>query len=348
VALGDGTVLVVGDDFDCQPGGAHPGSERAERYDPAADAWLDVQSLNNPRKTPATVVLRDGSAMVLGGVNANDVSFSSTKVFSPATGKWRDGPLLNLARGRPLAAALSDGRILVVSETSNRRASSEIYDPVSRAWLPTTSVPPTTGLEQIVALSDGRVLGTGYDGADSEPAPVAYVYDPRSNDWTRVDTPDQFEYALVALADGGALAIGGNDGGDLAGGTGAMVDRVSRFDPASGQWASVAPVPTIRFGAQVVGLADGRVLVAGGAEGRGANFDERDGPTLRSTEIYDSDANTWTAAGDLLEPRKDGYAVALDDGSALVLGGDDDYDTQGATPWCPTPLTSVERFTPGS
>jgi hypothetical protein len=97
----------------------------------------------------------------------------------------------------------------------------------------------------------------------------------------------------------------------------------------------------------VVTLADGRVLVTGGQAG-GGGFGEPEGKTLRSTEIYDPEANAWTAAGDLLEARKDGYAVGLDDGSALVLGGDDDYNISGDVPWCPTPLESVERFDPGS
>ena len=57
VLLGDGTVLAVGSDSACVPGGAEPGSETAEVYDPIADAWVEVESLNNPRKVPATVGL---------------------------------------------------------------------------------------------------------------------------------------------------------------------------------------------------------------------------------------------------------------------------------------------------
>jgi hypothetical protein len=95
------------------------------------------------------------------------------------------------------------------------------------------------------------------------------------------------------------------------------------------------------------------VLVAGGRaaspsdSGSTSPF-EAEGQTLRSTEIYDPEADTWTTTGDLLVPRKDGHVLTLRDGTALVLGGDDDYNTQGDVPWCPTPLTSVERFDLGS
>ena len=134
VLLGDGTVLAIGDDKDCYPGGASEGSERAESYDPATDTWTEEGSLNKPRKLPATVVLDDGSAMVIGGLNSDDQGFSSTKIFSPATRSWTDGPLLGAARATPHAAVLVDGRVLVVDwQRSRSRTTSEIFDAPIRA-----------------------------------------------------------------------------------------------------------------------------------------------------------------------------------------------------------------------
>ena len=83
VRLGDGTVLAVGSDQSCAPGGAIEGSETAEAYDPTADTWSAVESLNKPRKSPATVSLASGRALVIGGLNADDIAFSSTKIFDP-------------------------------------------------------------------------------------------------------------------------------------------------------------------------------------------------------------------------------------------------------------------------
>jgi hypothetical protein len=91
VGLGDGSVLGVGDDAACLPGPAEPGSETAERYDPATDTWTAAESLNKPRKSFATVVTQDGRALVLGGTNDEDQLFSSTKLFDPGTGRWSDG-----------------------------------------------------------------------------------------------------------------------------------------------------------------------------------------------------------------------------------------------------------------
>lgn len=347
VVLGDGTVLAVGDDFSCFPGGAMAGSERAEVYDPGADKWTEVKSLNKPRKMAATVILIDGSAMVLGGLNTEDVSFSSTKIFSPSTKTWTDGPLLTIARGAPAAVALADGRVLVVStQGTEGEASREIYDPESNEWSIAEPFPAGTGVERLIRLADDRVLGLGWDTTGTEPSPIAFLYDADADTWTPVTVPDRgFGYEVAALPDGGAVAVGGNDGGELFGGDGSLVTRVDRFDPATGQWSPVAPLTTPRMGFQAVALEDGRVLVTGGETGGTV---DTAGETVRSTELYDPETDTWTAQGDILEPRKEGYLVALPHGNAaLLLGGNDDRNTEGATPWCPEPLSTVELFTFG-
>ena len=113
VVLGDGSVLAVGDDFACFPGPALEGSERAERYDPTTDTWTEAESLNKPRKTFAMVRLADGRALVIGGLDPEEASYSSTKLFDPAAGSWTDGPLLDVARDDPAAATLTEGEVVV-------------------------------------------------------------------------------------------------------------------------------------------------------------------------------------------------------------------------------------------
>ena len=346
VLLGDGTLLAVGDDFACHPGGAAPGSETAELYDPVADTWVEVPSLNNPRKVPATVGLGDGSAMVIGGVNQADIGFSSTKVFSPATRTWSDGPLLGVARGMPLAAVLKDGRVLVVSEgrTEGNRTTSEIYDPAAGTWTNAGAWRAGTSIMGLVSLRDGHALALGIDSNDTEPTSVTLLFDPSSGDWSGIDPPpDASNAALIALADGGAMLIGGaaflGFDEDVDAGR-----RVHRFDPGSARWAPASPMTTARFDPQVVVLADGRVLVAGG----GTTIHDTQGAMVSSTEIYEPSTDRWTFGPDIREPRKEGLAVLLGDGSVLLLGGNAKFNTEGDTPFCAPPLQTVERFDPGS
>ena len=114
----------------------------------------------------------------------------------------------------------------------------------------------------MVGLRDGTVLAVGTYEGDSDPTPDAHRYDPVAGTWTDAHGLAQFGYALVAMPDGGALAVGGGDGGELWGGTGALTSRVHRFDPATGTWIEVASMATPRWEPQVVVLADGRRIAA--------------------------------------------------------------------------------------
>lgn len=334
VVLGGSTVLAVGDDFACYPGPAAAGSETAERYDPAADAWTAAPSLNKPRKEPATVVLPDGAALVVGGLNDADQPFSSTKRFDPGAGTWADGPLMNLGRERPLAVSLAAGGVFVVSETQ-ARFTSELLDPSTGTWRTTASLPSGARIDDMVALRGGTILAVGSDMNGSEGSPAAYQYDPGVDGWTAVGGLARSGYELVAAADGAALAIGGN-----VGGAGDVTARVDRFDPAAASWAEVAAMTTPRTEAQIVVLPKGGILVAGGSNGDSPTS----GHALTSTEVYDPAANRWIPGTDLLEPRYGGHALAFENGSVLLLGGANDFNTEGDTPWCPTPLVTTERL----
>ncbi len=348
VLLGDGTVLAVGDHSACLPGPAEPGSERAERYDSSTDMWTEAENLNKPRKSFAMVPLKDGAAMVVGGMNADDVPFSSTKVFAPDSGTWSDGPLLEIAVGDGLAATLTDGRVMsfrprFYGETGTATAV-ELLDPTAGRWEPGTEV--GIFVDGVLALSDGNLLARG---SAFESPELLYRYDPAADAWTNVASPIEIVSSmdfgrfgpLVALEDGDVLALSvAASSTDPFPSTG-----VRRFDGATGEWSEGAPTSTPREGAMIATLADGRVLVAGGA-----TSDENDmgARALATTEIYDPVADSWTAGPDLLEPRKDGHALLLTDGSVLIHGGDASFNVNGDVPWCPDPMTTTERVYLGS
>jgi large repetitive protein len=344
VLLGDGSVLAVGDDFACFPGPAQPGSERAERYDPTTDTWTEAASLNKPRKSFAMVALAEGGAVVVGGINPDDVPYSSTKIFDPDAGTWSDGPLLERAVGDPVAATLADGRTITLSpraygETGYATAV-ELLDLAASRWETRTEVEFYVG--SVLALTDGGLLVSGWA---FESPPLLSRYDPADDSWTNVAAPieivSSLDYGnfgpLVALDDGAVLALNvAPSSSDPFPST-----RVERFDRATRRWSEVASISTPREGAMITRLADGRVFVAGGAT---ANAEEGGALALATTEIYDAATDRWSAGPDLLEPRKDGHALLLEDGSILIHGGDASFNVHGDVPWCPDPMTSTERI----
>jgi hypothetical protein len=132
----------------------------------------------------------------------------------------------------------------------------------------------------------------------------------------------------ATLADGRILAVGGTTTTSSVG----ALASVEIYDPASGIWTSGPSLREARAYPVVVSLADGRVLVVGGA---------RDKVPLASTEIFDPTSGTWTAGPAMTTPRSVFAGVRLTDGRVLVVGGGTTREAGPAT-------ASAEIYDPAS
>jgi hypothetical protein len=339
--LGDETVLVVGDDHGCYPGPAEPGSETSERYDPIADEWTVAASLNKPRTAFAMVPAQDGGVMVIGGINDQDQPFSSTRRFDLDAATWVDGPLTTVAYGQVAATTLEDGRIFVIGPTmqtdTNTTSMVESLAPGADSW---DVADPVVGpsIHALTALGDGTLLGTGIG---YELPSMLVILDPDADHgWQPFPSPGFDLIERIVPFRGGMLAFGtlyDPMSGDVA----AVSPR--RWDPIGGAWIDTGPMAAPRSAAAIATLADGRVLVTGGVVG---GREPGNGEIVRSSEVYDPVAQTWSAGPDMLHLRYGGQAVVLDDGSVLVMGGQDALNEFGDAPFCPGALTSVERVVP--
>ena len=95
-----------------------------------------------------------------------------------------------------------------------------------------------------------------------------------------------------------------------------------------GKWVATGGMLRRRTeGHSVTLLGDGRVLVAGG-----------DG-AMNGAELYDPATGTWTATGNLFEPRSNHTATLLPDGRVLVAGGVSSFATEEV-------LASAELYDP--
>ncbi|HUP69940.1 MAG TPA: kelch repeat-containing protein [Acidimicrobiales bacterium] len=163
--LPDGRVLAVGGRrlvpraADVGPGGLVPLSgpvsevrdealDSVEVYDPATGGWTGEPAALAARTDHSATTLGDGQVLVAGGrLGALSNATSSADLFSasaPAgSSPWQTAPLMALPRLRHTATPLSDGTVLVAGGAPQLQSfvptavpGAELYDPVSKSWLP--------------------------------------------------------------------------------------------------------------------------------------------------------------------------------------------------------------------
>jgi hypothetical protein len=172
-----------------------------------------------------------------------------------------------------------------------------------------------------LVLDDGRVLFVG--GLAPKGAMTlgsAELYDPAKGTFAKTGSlaVARTYFAAAKLSRGRVLIAGGiNDGG------GALASA-EIFDAATGTFTPTkTPMTTPRVFPAATVLADGKVLIAGGMNqiqsySMGA-VSYLGG--VGSAELYDPEADTFTATGNLVESRAFAQAVTVA-GGALVLCGE--------------------------
>lgn len=283
---------------------------------------------------------------------------------------------MTTGRSAPHATLLSDGRVLITDDG----ISTEVYLPASGKFRQTnTQMPGRFDGHAATLLNDGRVLisGGGYTvdpGSTTYGGKHALLFDPAAETFTPtgdLNEPRQ-NHTATRLADGRVLIIGGTLD-VISGFTGSRtpVESVEIYDPATGTFRKIAATQS-RSGHAATRLADGRVLIVGGATSTGQAdaviFDPktetfspagslpvsptnpivillRDGRVLVlgrdlfQPEIYDPSTNSFRSAGQI-DPRHDYIAATLGDGRVLIGGGQSYND--------PMPLLSATIFDPST
>jgi hypothetical protein len=262
----DGSVLVAGG-F-----GAAGDSPIAtvERFDPDTGSWTATGPMLEARAVHEAVALADGRVLAMGGGSGGlgHTALASSEIYDPATGAWTaTGPLVE-ARVRHTATVLRDGRVLVaggfpgsggVSPVDESIATAELFDPTFPTWTPTGVMHQGRGRHTATLLADGTVLVTRLGRLGS-----AERYDPASGTWSTTGDLAVVRFVPTAtlLEDGTVLVAGGygdDPDGDIATRSG------ERYHPESGTWTAAGTMVAARTGHTATRLADGTVLVAGGA-----------------------------------------------------------------------------------
>ena len=278
-----------------------------------------------------STLLADGRVLVTGGTNGAVApgSFSSAEIYDPAAGHWTLTGSMTSAHAGQTATLLKDGRVLIVAGCDTH-STAEMYDPVTGkfALLGKVAVENTCS-STATLLPDGRVLiAGGYDSSNLA-SKVAELFDPASGKFTKTGSlhTARGNAQAALLPDGRVLIIGG----DQSGRTPSEVDLDSSeiYDPTTGKFSDAAKMETPRTNFSATLLADGKVLVAGGAYNSAAG-----GVFLDSAELYDPATGQFSPTGAMTFGRISDlgqshgtwgtiYTGLLADGRVLIVGGND-------------------------
>ena len=344
--LPDGRVLVVG-------GTDGTGVlADSEIYDPKANTWTSVRDLNldqsvvDPtaglmmdasgtlaiaRQLHSATLLADGRVLIAGGIGIERLdegvpvmeTLSSAHIFDPLTNAFERVGSLTTPRAWHVAAPLGAGAVLAggLDDTLQSSGTADVFDPETHTFTSVTMNDRHTWGALVSLGNEALVLG----GVD--------LFQTAQGSWAIAALPAVRAEVLASGADAfvegpaydvDLVHVGSNTfagGAYFAGGQAALeqgltaVASTARYDSATGAFEAGPDLRTARYACRVAtaGAATTDQLVIGGLDGQGQQ--------LRSCELWDSAANAFVGAADLITLRSDFCAVTLLDGRILVIGG---------------------------
>ncbi|MFD9692917.1 Kelch repeat-containing protein, partial [Kitasatospora sp. NPDC059088] len=281
-------------------------------------------------------------------------ALGTAEVYDPAPGTWAPtAGALTTARHGHAATVLPDGRLLVTGGTGTdgrALATVELLDPVARTW--SAAGPPMTDARtghRAVLLRNGKVLVVG--GALPTGGPDAALahcelHDPATGSWTPTGSllTARKGHQATLLADGRVLVTGGDPAAgpvtDPGGYDPHSLATAEVYDPATGTWTALGPMPGGRRGHRCLALRSGLVLLIGGTGGPAFAAGHR------NVTVLDPALGTWTATGPLATGRSDFAAVELADGRVLVAGGTALAGAAAPGPAPTEPAATAELYAP--
>ncbi|MFE3879179.1 DUF6603 domain-containing protein [Kitasatospora sp. NPDC059146] len=353
IRLTSGTVLVAG-------GADATGAALATAalFDPVAATWTAAPPLATARRGHSVSRLGDGRVVAVGGRSADSgapgPALGTAEVYDPAPGTWAPtAGALTTARHGHAATVLPDGRLLVTGGTGTdgrALATVELLDPVARTW--SAAGPPMTDARtghRAVLLRNGKVLVVG--GALPTGGPDAALahcelHDPATGSWTPTGSllTARKGHQATLLADGRVLVTGGDPAAgtvtDPGGYDPHSLATAEVYDPATGTWTALGPMPGGRRGHRCLALRSGLVLLIGGTGGPAFAAGHR------NVTVLDPALGTWTATGPLATGRSDFAAVELADGRVLVAGGTALAGAAAPGPAPTEPAATAELYAP--
>lgn len=280
-------------------------------------AIRQVATLLTARSAHTATTLRSGHVLIAGGMAGAEGSLASAELFDPGDNRIEQFVSLVERRAGHTATLLTDGRVLIAGGFSggDYLRSIEVFDPSTKRFRRAGSLITARSGHTATLLSDGRVLLAGGVGPGWTFLRSAELYDPktgRSEAVGAMSVPRESHTATL-LNDGRVVMVGGHNRRRP------YVEvhtSAETFSPRTRSFATTGALATPRHKHDAIRLADGRVLVVGGA-------DRSDRVHYATTEIYDPNAASFIPGPSMSSKRYKiaGTSVLLPNGEVLIASG---------------------------
>ena len=291
-------------------------------YDLGTAKWTAAAAMSTEREHTTATPLTNGLVLLAGGFGLGNTSLTTAELYDPAANTWTATGSLAQTRHDHTATVLANGKVLVVGGASweggyHVLATAELYDPVAGTWSSAGTLSTPRVAHTATLLTSGLVLVTGgnfYDGK-TKTVGTAELYDPATNAWTLTGAMKTVRSShCAALLPNGKVLVAGGINFLLANGLGSHINAAELYDPSTGKWTATGAMKLVRFNHTATVLANGKVLIAGGA-GTAA------GPAANG-ELYDVPTGTWSGTIAMTAGHYLHTATLLTTGKVLIAGGE--------------------------
>lgn len=316
---------------------AATGLASTEIYDYRRMQMVPGPTMNSSRALHLAVTLTDNRVLLIGGANSAGVILNTCEIYDPVTNTFTPTASMSTPRTLHAACRLADGRVMVAGGASaldpanlviTALSSVEIWNPATGLWTAANPISGTRLGVSLTLLSNSQVMVAGgvnvtyFLGFPSSANTVTTVqrWNPGTGLWTAGPNMAQdragHHFNQVTLADGRVLMSGGVDVPSLAGiNSSAPINGAELYNPTTNTWQTVN-MAAARALHSATRLADGRVVVCGGAQGTLL------APvSISGVEVFNPGTNTWAPAPALLGPRGAHNAALSPDGTLVLFGG---------------------------
>ncbi|MGO8788384.1 MAG: Kelch repeat-containing protein [Terriglobia bacterium] len=223
------------------------------------------------------------------GLNTAELYNPTTQTFTALTAT------MTTARIGHTATLLPNGQVLIAGGFNNLASeaplnSAELYDPVANTFTALTATMTTVREQQAATLlPNGQVLITGGWNSAHDALNTAELYNPTTQTFTAITptmTSGRVAHTSTLLPNGQVLLTGGSSIYGVN-----TLNTAEVYDPVANTFTALTATMTALRGGHVAALLPtGQVLLAGGF-----SLSNGSGTVLNTAELYDLNANTFTA-----------------------------------------------------